>query len=109
VLILYRLAQEPSETHHVFDGVYLGGDMRALERILIMPREQEAFRAYIGYSGWGPGQLEQEMQTGSWITLPADPSVVFEKDPPQVWPEILRSLGGAYELYAEMPPDPHLN
>lgn len=109
VLILYRVAQEPIETHHVFDGVYLGGDMKALERILVMPREQEAFRAYIGYSGWGPGQLEQEMQTGSWILLPADPSVVFEKDPSQVWSEILRSLGGAYELYAEMPPDPHLN
>ncbi len=109
VLILYRLPQEAVETHHVFDGVYLGGDMQALERILVTPREREAFRAYIGYSGWGPGQLEQEMETGAWITLPGDPSVVFEKDPSQVWTDILRSLGGRYELYAEMPPDPHLN
>jgi putative transcriptional regulator len=109
VLILYRLAEEPVETHHVFNGVYLGGDMKALERILIMPQEREAFRAYIGYSGWGPGQLEQEMQSGAWITLPADPAMVFEKDPTLIWGEILRSLGGRYELYAEMPPDPHLN
>jgi putative transcriptional regulator len=109
VLILFRLPQEPTETHRVFDGVYLGGDLASLERLLTMPNGGESFRAFIGYAGWGPGQLEQEMKTGSWITLPADPTIVFEKDPIRVWPYILRSLGGPYELYAEMPADPHLN
>jgi putative transcriptional regulator len=109
VLILLRLAQEPTETHHVFDGVYLGGDLAALERILTTPRSRESFRAYAGYSGWGPGQLEEEMKTGSWITLPADPATVFEKDPTHIWSDIIRSLGGTYELYAEMPADPSLN
>ncbi|MEW6544954.1 MAG: YqgE/AlgH family protein [Nitrospirota bacterium] len=109
VLILYRLAQEPANTHHVFDGVYLGGDMNALERVLTSPSGPDAFRAYMGYSGWGPGQLENEMKTGSWITLPADPSVVFEKDPSRIWPDILLSLGKPLDLYAEMPFDPNLN
>lgn len=109
VLILYHLSQGPADTHHVFDGVYLGGDMAALERVLTTPSGTEAFRAYMGYSGWGPGQLESEMKTGSWITLPADPAVVFEKEPSRIWPDILRSLGGPYELYAEMPFDPNLN
>jgi len=109
VLLLYRMAQEPNNTHHVFDGVYLGGDMGALEQVLTMPAGTDAFRAYVGYSGWGPGQLENEMKTGSWITLPADPTVVFEKDPQQVWPDIVRSLGGPYTIYADMPVDPSLN
>jgi putative transcriptional regulator len=63
----------------------------------------------VGYSGWSPGQLENEMKTGSWITLPADPSLVFEKDPHRIWADIMRSLGGRYEMYAQMPPDPNLN
>jgi putative transcriptional regulator len=109
VLILYRLSQEAAGQHHVFDGVYLGGDIGALERIFAGPSQGELFRAYVGYSGWGPGQLENEMKTGSWITLPADPAVVFEKDPASIWPDILRSLGGPYRLYADMPIDPTLN
>ncbi|WP_447973364.1 YqgE/AlgH family protein [Nitrospira sp. Kam-Ns4a] len=109
VLILYRLTQEPTGIHHVFDGVYLGGDMGVLERVLLASGSAAAFRAFVGYSGWGPGQLENELKTGSWITLPADPAVVFDKDPARVWPDILRSLGGPFEIYAEMPIDPSLN
>ncbi len=109
VLLLYRLSEEPSDKHHVFDGVYMGGDLTVVERLLTTPTGGEAIRAYMGYSGWGPGQLENEMKTGSWITLPADHSVVFEKDPLHIWPDILRSLGDPYNLYAEMPPDPNLN
>jgi putative transcriptional regulator len=109
VLILYRLAHEPVDTHHVFNGVYLGGDLSMLERVITKPVGAEAFRAFVGYSGWGPGQLESEMKTGSWITLPADSSVVFQKDPLSIWPDILRSLGKPYDLYAEMPADPTLN
>jgi len=81
-----------------------------VERVLTMPTETaEAFRAYAGYSGWGPGQLEQEMKTGSWITLPADPTIVFQKDPGSIWPDMLRSLGKSYEMYVDMPVDPSLN
>ena len=109
VLILYRLTQEPQDTHHVFDGVYLGGDLHALERVLTTPAESESFRAFVGYSGWGPGQLENEMKTGSWLTLPADPTVVFQQNPLCIWQEIMRSLGAPFDVYAEMPSDPHLN
>jgi putative transcriptional regulator len=109
VLILYRMVQEPTGSHHVFDGVYLGGDMKAVEEVLAKPAGAETFRAYMGYSGWGPGQLENEMKTGAWILLPADPQVVFEKDPATVWQDILKSLGEPYTFYADMPLDPGLN
>ena len=87
----------------------MGGNMQVVEELLTQSDPQGAFRAYVGYSGWAPGQLENEMKTGSWITLPADPMVVFEKEPASIWPDILRSLGGPYALYAEMPMDPSLN
>jgi putative transcriptional regulator len=109
VMLLYRGDQLPENSHHVFDGVCLGGDMNMVERILTAAGTTESFRAYIGYSGWGPGQLENEMKTGSWITLPADPALLFEKDPSRVWGEILLSLGEEYRLYAEMPFDPSYN
>lgn len=109
VMLLYRGEQLPENSHHVFDGVCLGGDVGVVERILTGIGKGGAFRAYLGYSGWGPGQLEAEMKTGSWITLPADSTIVFEKDPGLVWQEILLTLGEQYRHYAEMPFDPSCN
>ncbi|MBI5855648.1 MAG: YqgE/AlgH family protein [Nitrospirae bacterium] len=109
VMVLYRVTEDPGETHHVFDGVYLGGNLGRLERLIVTPNTNESFRAFMGYSGWAPGQLENEMKTGSWLTLPGDSSLVFEKDPVQVWPDIFRSLGGQFAMYADMPADPSLN
>src|SRR6476620_11602386 len=109
VMLLYRLDQLPDNSHHVFDGVCLGGDMELVDKILTTSQGKEAFRAYVGYSGWGPGQLESEMRIGSWITVPADPAMVFEKDPTRVWSEIVSALGEEFRLYADMPFDPSLN
>lgn len=109
VMLLYRGDQRPENAHHVFDGVCLGGDLGMVERILTGVGTKESFRAYLGYSGWGPGQLESEMKTGSWMTLPADPKLVFEKDPAHVWGEVLLTLGDDYRPYAAMPFDPSSN
>jgi putative transcriptional regulator len=108
-MLLYRGREFPENAHHVFDGVCLGGDMGMVERILTNVGGQEAFRAYLGYSGWGPGQLENEMKTGSWILMPADPNLLFEKDPSSVWRDLLLTLGDTYRPYAEMPFDPSCN
>ena len=83
--------------------------MELVDKILTSTQGQEAFRAYAGYSGWGPGQLEAEMKIGSWITIPADPTIVFEKDPARVWPDLVSALGEEYRHYADMPLDPSLN
>ncbi len=109
VMILYRVDQFPENSHHVFDGICLGGDAQLVDRILTASAGRDAFRAYLGYSGWGPGQLESEMQTGSWFTIPADSNVVFDKDPTRVWADIVSALGDDYRLYADMPFDPSLN
>ena len=109
LLILYRIPEGLEDTHHVFDGVYLGGNMNVVKDLVQNPSSLENFRAFIGYSGWAPGQLEHEMQTGSWFTLPADPTTMFETDASRLWGNILRSLSKDFECYADMPVDPHMN
>jgi putative transcriptional regulator len=49
------------------------------------------------------------MQTGSWITVPADPMIVFEKDPAKIWADVLLGMGEGYCQYADMPFDPSFN
>lgn len=109
VMVLYRVTEMPEGSHPVLDGVCLGGDFSILDRILTSQEAGEGFRAFAGYSGWGPGQLENEMQVGSWITLPADSETVFDREPTTLWGDILRSLGEPFRLYADMPADPSMN
>jgi putative transcriptional regulator len=45
---------------------------------------------YAGYSGWGQGQLQNEMQRGDWYVLPADAETIFEKDVSRIWPDLVQ-------------------
>ncbi len=47
----------------------------------------------LGYSGWGPGQLEEELQANGWLTGDATPEIVFGADSPAKWEGALKSLG----------------
>ena len=66
-------------------------------------------RVFAGYAGWGPGQLDDELNEGSWIVEPADPEDVFTADPEELWGDVLRRKGGPFSVLALMPPDPSLN
>ena len=66
-------------------------------------------RAFVGHSGWGPGQLEAELETGDWILEPARGRDVFSTAPRDLWAEVLTRKGGSYALVARMPMDPSLN
>lgn len=64
---------------------------------------------FLGYSGWAPGQLEHEMEQGSWITHPASARIVFYDNPEQGWKEALRAKGGIYKVFANSNQNPSLN
>jgi putative transcriptional regulator len=66
-------------------------------------------RAYRGYAGWSPGQLETELQQQAWIVLPAQQRVFAEVNDGQLWYRTVSSLGPAFHLLAQAPDDPSLN
>jgi putative transcriptional regulator len=109
LLILHRIRQSVPESQPIFDGVCLGGDLSALEEVSSEGETDDLVRVYMGYAGWAPGQLQFELSLGSWIILPADLKLVFARDPLKMWPDVMRSLGGNFRLYATMPPDPTAN
>ena len=47
----------------------------------------------LGYAGWGPGQLEQELAQGAWFTIPADPELIFAPDVAKAWQRALARKG----------------
>ncbi len=66
-------------------------------------------RVFAGYAGWGPGQLEAEMEQESWIVEPARPEDVFTGEPEHLWDAVLKRKGPEYDLLRLMPFDPSLN
>ena len=68
-----------------------------------------ATRAFVGHAGWGPGQLDGELERGDWILEPARRSDAFTTEPLELWPSVLTRKGGTYALIARMPADPSVN
>lgn len=66
-------------------------------------------RIYAGYSGWGPGQLEAEVEREDWIVEPPIPRELFPDDPSSLWADVLARKGGQYALLSRMPEDPSVN
>ncbi len=66
-------------------------------------------RVFAGYAGWGPGQLEHELEEGSWIVEPALPEDLFSAEPEALWSAVLRRKGREFAALALMPLDPSLN
>lgn len=66
-------------------------------------------RVYAGHSGWGPGQLEAEMEQDSWITEPAVEDDVFTDAPERLWSRVLERKGPEFRRLSRMPFDPSMN
>ncbi|PSQ69423.1 MAG: hypothetical protein BRD31_05650 [Bacteroidetes bacterium QH_2_64_26] len=66
-------------------------------------------RFFLGYAGWGPGQLDAELGEEAWIPAPGAADLVFDTNPNQLWRTILRRMGGEYAVLANFPDDPRMN
>jgi putative transcriptional regulator len=66
-------------------------------------------RVFAGHSGWGPGQLDEELADGSWIVADAEPDDAFHEAPDILWTAVLDRKGGPFALLARMPADPSVN
>ncbi len=53
----------------------------------------EQFIVTLGYAGWGPGQLEEELQANSWLTTPVDADILFKTPVEQRWKKATEKLG----------------
>jgi putative transcriptional regulator len=66
-------------------------------------------RVYAGHAGWGPGQLEDELEEEAWIVEAPLREELFTDDPEGLWSAVLRRKGREFALLSTMPPDPSLN
>lgn len=110
---IHFLHQYPDEIPgglEVLKGVYWGGDFEiVVDMIKKNSIDANKIRFFIGYSGWSGGQLGDELNEKSWLTVKATRKLIFHKKHDEVWKDSLKLLGGDYEIMINFPIDPQLN
>jgi putative transcriptional regulator len=74
-------------------GLAATGDPDALAAVL-RGHGPADFRLVLGYAGWGPGQLEEEMKAGSWLPAPVQSALVLADNPDAIWDEAYKAATG---------------
>ncbi len=96
IVLLMRSKQHPRGAGRVFADTYVSSSMAALKQAVSVSRDGGAFHAYVGYAGWGPGQLEEEVSRGDWQVSPANEAIVFDQAAEEIWPELIEKNSGQW-------------
>lgn len=119
---LFAIHSKLIDKHHsqtsieIIPEVYFEPGFRNLEDYFkdsywdtLPPDDKPKIHLFLGYSGWGPKQLERELREGSWIIHKATPKIIFHQNPEEGWKDALRQKGGIYKIFADTNQDPFLN
>ncbi|MCS6980859.1 MAG: YqgE/AlgH family protein [Flavobacteriales bacterium] len=94
---------------HVVGNIWWGGSFDDLKRLLLENRvPPDALKLFAGYSGWGKGQLLDELEENAWIVHPARGLNVLDDEPEELWRSLIQKTPG-YALWYNMPEAPYLN
>ena len=83
--------ERPEGSGEVLPGLALTQHIGDLAQLAEAPPER--FRLFLGYAGWGEGQLVEEILRNDWLTAPVGADLIFAPDPATVWEDALRSVG----------------
>ena len=94
----------------VAKGVWWGGDFEKL-KVLIQSEliKPENIRFFIGYSGWAEGQLDGELESGSWVHADMHANYIFKTTPNKLWSQVMTNKGNTYEIIANLPEEVNWN
>lgn len=94
LLLLLRSDHAPADAAHVLGDVYASGSLETLRRLVEAGETPARFRAFAGYSGWAPRQLDAEVARGDWYVVPAEPDRVFADPVSELWERLVFEYGG---------------
>ncbi len=99
-----------SEGIEISPGIFWSGSFeKAIECVVSGEINFSEIKFFIGYSGWGAGQLSSELKRNSWFIHPANVPYVFDESPQKLWRKVLHDKGGDFRVLSTYPEDPNLN
>jgi putative transcriptional regulator len=95
---------------HIKDNLYWGGDFETIALLIKQKQIKEhQIRFFVGYSGWTEGQLELELEEGSWVPASLKPEDVMGTKVAPLWEELMGKQGEKFRLWSNFPENPSMN
>jgi len=107
---VHRIGDNLSGSHQISEGLHWAGDFDQLRELILAGEvDPKEILFFVGYSGWGPGQLDTELERKSWIVAPEKADFVFQQDYADLWRQVLQEMGDKYKIISNYPVDPRMN
>lgn len=107
---LHRIGNKIENSLQLAEDLYWGGNFEQVKIMMskgqIQPND---IRFFLGYSGWSPGQMVDELKESSWIIADATAKYIFDSDIEKLWKDVMRDMSGVYKTMAGYPESPILN
>lgn len=110
LFFIHTMGEVIPESMEIIEGLYWGGDIETVREMITLNKlDEDNIRFYIGYSGWGPQQLNDELKRNSWVVSNINTEQLLNTRPNALWKRSLMRLGGDYALWPKFPDDPSSN
>lgn len=107
---LHTLGDIIPNSVQVVGNIYWGGDFDVVERLITSGNiSRGQIRFFLGYSGWSPNQLENELAENAWIVCDISPEEIMMPMNKHYWTKKLRGMGQKYEMWSNFPENPEMN
>ncbi len=108
---IHNIPELITDSIEISNGIFWGGDFDLTKDLINAGKvNKENIRFFLGYSGWNAHQLEDELQSNSWIlSKNSNENEILEKSSAHFWKEKIMELGGEYIIWSNAPENPTLN
>ncbi len=107
---IHKIGKKINNSIHITEGIYWGGDLDSVKELIEQGQLHDGnIRFFLGYSGWAPLQLDEELKLNSWIVSRTHISKILSFEPSLAWNKTLELMGGVYKYWTNFPKDPLSN
>lgn len=107
---IHKVPELIPDSIEIANGIYWGGNFEAVQQLINQNQiNEKQIRFFLGYSGWDANQLDEELNSRSWIVTTHEDSDIIEHPYNSFWKDKMRQLGGEYILWSNAPENPSYN